>query len=150
MISKIVQFGVPFPFICIIYVLMLIELRKSKKSMQRFHRGRRLPKTRIKTRPVEKKCVECVSFFFITWTPFSIFNMINAMGHIPPDSKSIRPFCNLLSPVTLRYNDPVILPNQFTASICTLHYQSSYFAAGFKNNAKWIETMDNKFYQKLL
>ena len=68
---------------------MLLELRKSKKSMQRFHRGRRLPKTRIKTRPVEKKCVECVSFFFITWTPFSIFNMINAMGHIPPDSKSI-------------------------------------------------------------
>ena len=140
MISKIVQFGVPFPFICIIYVLMLIELRKSKKSMQRFHRGRRLPKTRIKTRPVEKKCVECVSFFFITWTPFSIFNMISAMGHIPPDSKSIIRYnlyhSNLLSPVTFRYNDTVILPNQFTASICTLHYKSSYFAAWFKNDEK--------------
>ena len=132
---------------------MLVELRKSKKSMQRFHRGRRLPKARIKTRPVEKKCVECVSFFFITWTPFSIFNMINAMGHIPPDSKLIINLLGLFPTVitlTLRYNDPVFLPNQFTASICTLHYKSSYSAAWFEDHEKRIETIDNKFHQKLL
>lgn len=74
----IVQFVLPFGVICTVTAMTVVELRKSKQNLEAMMDSA-LPNR--DTRPVEKNCARCIVIFFLTWTPYCLYLMIDALGH---------------------------------------------------------------------
>jgi len=55
---------------------MLLKLRKAKNEFLQFRDTHLNNSTKV--RPIERKIAICILFYVITWTPYSITNMIEA------------------------------------------------------------------------
>ena len=62
--------------------MTVIELRQSKRNLeQTMDSCNQMNNGHDKLRSVERKCARCIVIFAITWTPYCLYLMIDALGH---------------------------------------------------------------------